>query len=79
MKPIFKKGLRMDPSDYRPTSLLPLISKIFEKIVHDQMIDYLYQYNILHKYQSGFRTKHLTDFCLSYMNDKFWKALIISA
>ena len=65
LKPIFKKGSRMDPFNYRPISLLPLISKIFEEIVHDQMIDYLAQDNILYKYQSGFRTKHLTDLCLS--------------
>ena len=47
LKPIFKKGSRIDPSNYRPISLLPLISVIFEKIVHYQMIDYLVQYNIL--------------------------------
>ena len=58
LKAIFKKESRMDPSNYRPISLLSLTSKIFEKIVHDQMIDYLAQYNILYKYQSGFRTKH---------------------
>ena len=63
----------LDPSSYRAISLLPLISKIFEKIVHDQMIDYLAQWNILHKYQSGFRTKHSTDLCLSYLNDKILK------
>ena len=42
-KPIFKKESRMDPSNYRPISLLFLISKIFEKIVHNHMIDYLAQ------------------------------------
>ena len=73
LKSIFKKGSRMDPSNYRPISLLPLISKIFEKIVHDQMIDYLAQYNILYKYKSGFRTKHSTDLRLSYLNDKILK------
>ena len=73
LKPIFKKGSRVDPSNYRPISLLPLISKIFEKIVHYQMIDYLVQYNILYKYQSGFRAKHSTDLCLSYLNDKILK------
>ena len=60
LKPMFKKVLRM-------------ISKIFGKIVHDQMIEYLAQYNILYKYQSGFRTKHSTDLCLSYLNDKILK------
>ena len=43
LKPIFKKGSRMDRSNYRPISLLPFILKILEKIVHDQMIDYLAQ------------------------------------
>ena len=54
LKPILKKGSRMDLSNYRPILLLPLISKIFKKIVHDQMIDYLAQHNILYKYQSSF-------------------------
>ena len=63
----------MDQSNYRPISLLHLISKIFKKIVHDQMIDYLAQYHILYKYQSDFRTKHSTDLCLSYLNDKILK------
>ena len=75
LKPIFKKESRMDPSNYRPIlSLHTFDSKIFEKIVHDQMIDYLAQYNILYKYQSGFRTKHSTDLCLSYLNDKILKS-----
>ena len=73
LKPMFKKESRMDPSNYRPILLLPLILKIFGKIVHDQMIDYLAEYNILYKCQSGFRTKHSTDLCLSYLNDKILK------
>ena len=63
----------MGPSNYRHISLLPLISKVFKKIVHVQMIDYLSQYNILYKYQSGFRTKQSTDLCLSYLKDKILK------
>ena len=72
---MFQKGSRMDPSNCRPISLLPLISKIFEKIVHDWLwlIDYLSQYNILYKYQSDFSTKHSTDLCLSYLNVKILK------
>ena len=73
LKPIFKKGSRMEPFNCRPISLLPVISKIFKKIVHGQMIDYIAQYNVLYKCQSSFRTKHLTDLCLSYLNKKILK------
>jgi len=33
LKPLFKKGSKTEPKNYRPISLLPLISKIFEKVV----------------------------------------------
>ena len=36
LKPIFKKDKKTDPSNYRPISLLPLISKVLERVIHDQ-------------------------------------------
>ena len=36
LKPIFKKGKKTDPSKYRPISLLPSISKVTERVIHDQ-------------------------------------------
>ena len=36
VKPLFKKGLQTDSSDYRPISLLPFLSKVFERVVLDQ-------------------------------------------
>ena len=47
-----------------------VLSKLFENIIHMQTQDYLNENNILYKYQSGFRTKHSTDTCLSLLNDK---------
>ena len=47
--------------------MLPLISKVIEKVFHDQTR------NLLYNYQSGFRKKHSTDFCLSFLNDKILK------
>jgi retron-type reverse transcriptase len=69
LKPLFKKGKKTDPKNYRPISLLPLVSKIFEKIVHDQTQKYLKDNQILYKYQSGFRSGHSTDTCLAYLNN----------
>ena len=36
VKPIFKKGRKINFSNYRPISLLPMLSKIIEKVVHEQ-------------------------------------------
>ena len=69
LKPLFKKGSRTDPKNYRPISLLPLISKIFEKVVHDQVQAFLETNEILYKYQSGFRGLHSTDTCLTHLNN----------
>ena len=58
LKPLFKKGSRTDPKNYRPISLLPLISKIFERAIHDQLQYFLEENKILYKYQSGFRKSY---------------------
>ena len=70
MTALYKKGSTLEPKNYRPISLLPALSKIFEKITHQQTQDYLDRNEILYKYQSGFRPKHSTDTCLSLLNDK---------
>ena len=41
LKALYKKGSSLDTKNYRPISLLPLISKFFEKIIHDQTQEYL--------------------------------------
>ena len=55
------KGKSLDAqilSSYRPVSNLNYISKLFEKLVHVQLCEYLDTNGILDKYQSGFRTNH---------------------
>ena len=37
VKPLFKKGSKTDPSNYRPISLLPLLSKVFERVVQTEV------------------------------------------
>ncbi len=69
--PIYKnKGSKVETQNYRPISLLPLVSKIFEKIIHTKTQQFLDENDILYKFQSGFRQNHSTDTSLSYLNDK---------
>ena len=70
LKPLYKKGTKTDPKNFRPISLLPIVSKVFEKVIHDQTMEYLTDNNILYKYQSGFHKNHSTDTSLSYLTNK---------
>ena len=61
VKPLFKKGSKADPSNYRPISLLPLLSEVFQRVVLDQTEEFFSLNKILFDYQSGLRKNHLTD------------------
>ena len=58
--PLFKKGSKRELGNYRPISALPLVSKMFEKIIYHQLYDYLQENSLLNTYQSGFRSMHST-------------------
>ena len=53
--PIFKSGQPDDLSNYRPISCLPVISKIFEKVVSKQLFNYLETNNLLYSLHFGFQ------------------------
>ena len=61
IKPLFKKGSKTEPSNYRPISLLSLLSKAFERVVLDQTEEFLSLNKVLYDYQSGFRKNHSTE------------------
>ena len=67
LKPIFKKGARTDPENYRPISILPLVSKIIEKSIHFQIEGFLNKKKLIDMYQSGFRTNNSTGLCLAQL------------
>ena len=73
IKPLYKKGLKTDLKNFRPISLLPVISKIIKRIIHNQTMNFLSDNNVLYKYQSGFRKFHSTDTFLPYLHDKITK------
>ena len=39
--PVFKKGSRTDPGNYRPIALLPIVSKVLERVVHHKLTSFL--------------------------------------
>ena len=41
VKPLYKKGSRLEVGNYRPVSILPVLSKILERAVNDQLNEYL--------------------------------------
>ena len=53
--PVFKKGDPRDVNNYRPISLIPAVSKIFELLLKNQLINYMEQHNLLNDFQYGFR------------------------
>ena len=68
--PIFKNESRNHKTNYRPVSILPIVSKIFEKIMSNQLSTYFEK--ILSKLQFGFRKGFSTQHCFLLMLEK-WK------
>lgn len=62
-------------NELRPISLVPLLSKILEKIVYRQLNEYLSVNNVLPVNQSGFRKGHSTNTALINMSDNIIRAL----
>ena len=71
--PIHKKKSKFDIENYRPVSILPVLSKIYERCMFDQMYSYFNQ--ILSKHQCGFRQGHSTQHSLLLMVEKLKKSL----
>ena len=62
--PLFKSGNSMLISNYRPVSILPVLSKLLEKLMYNRLIGFINEHDILYKYQFGFRNKHSTSMAL---------------
>ena len=68
--PIFKSGAKQELDNYRPDSVLPICSKIFEKSVHRQVSEYLEEKELLSSTQFGFRKKRNTKLAPTLLLDK---------
>lgn len=68
--PIYKKDDSSQLTNYRPISLLPCISKIFERIMHTQLLKYFTDNNLFFSNQYGFRPSHSTEHAIVEFVDR---------
>ena len=73
--PLYKKNDILNPENYRPISLIPVVSKILERAICDQMMKYLTENNLLHPNQHAYKTKHNTTTAMLQMTDKWTQAI----
>ena len=73
--PLHKKNATDNPENYRPISILPLLSKVIEKHVYNSLYEFLLVNNLLSPRQSGFRTKHSCKTALTEMTDDWLSAM----
>ena len=72
--PLFKSGNATELDNYRPISILPILSKVLERVAHMQFIDYLESSRLLYKYHFGFRRQHSTNLALTFFTDSIHRA-----
>ena len=75
VSPIFKDGEKTEKSNYRPISVLPVVSRLFEKLVFSQLYQYLNTNCFINSNQSGFRELHSTVTCLLKNTDDSYNGL----
>ena len=73
--PIYKSEDEQLVQNYRPISVLPFFSKIFEKLVSNYLIDFIDNHSILYNKQFGFRKFHSTSHAIITLVEKISKAL----
>ena len=76
VSPIFKKGEKSDPSNYRPISLTCILCKVMEHIIASNLTAHLNRHNILYDLQHGFRQKRSCETQLLQLVEDLGKQLI---
>ena len=75
VRPLHKNGPKDDTNNYRPISVLPVLSKLLEKHVHISLMSFFILHNVLHSMQSGFRPNHSCETARLQMISKFHEAI----
>ena len=73
VKPVFKKDDKTDTENYRPISILPTLSKLYERLIYNQM--YRYFDKLFSKFQCGFRKGFNAQHCLITIIEKWRRSV----
>ena len=73
--PLFKDGNKLDPCNYCPISVLPVLGKIIERVIHSQLYSFFTTRNFFTPTQMGFRKGFSTGTCLVSFLDEIFKGL----
>jgi hypothetical protein len=68
--PFFKSNDPTSPNNYRPITILPIVSKVMEHIVHRQVYEYLQEHDLITSEQFGFRPKLSTSIALTQLTEE---------
>ena len=73
--PLYKGGESKLLVNYRPVSVLPVFSKVLERLMYNRINEFIEENDVLYNLQFGFRKNHSTAIALTILNDKISKAL----
>ena len=73
--PLYKKDDVLNPKNYRPVAIIPIFSKVLERVIFNQMIKYMCDNKLLHPNHHAYRANHNTTTALIQMYDVWLKSL----
>ena len=73
--PLHKKEDLLNPKNYRPVAIVPIFSKVLERVIFNQMIQYLNNNNLIHPNHHAYRANHNTTTALLQMYDVWLDSL----
>ena len=69
-----KDSSETQPKSYRPVPILPIVSKILERVIHTQIVEYMNSSQLFHPIHHAYRSLHSTTTAMLSMHDAWVEA-----